>query len=61
MTLQKRDGSFVSNEQSMLEFVRFMGIEYLIVEPRATLPAVFEDKVEVVGNRNGSVMYKVVS
>ena len=61
VTLQKRDGKFVSNEQSMLDFVRFMGIGYLIVEPGAALPAVFEDKVTLVAKRGETVMYRVNS
>ena len=57
--LQKKNGAFVSNEQSMLDFVDEKRIEYLIVNHGEALPRVFEDRVVLIASYDGNVMYRI--
>jgi hypothetical protein len=54
---QKGKGTFVSNEQSMLDFVKDMGIEYIIVNQGTYLPTIFVKKTTLVTKSDGDTLY----
>lgn len=55
--LQKEKGTFVSNEQSMLDFVEDMGIEYIIVNQGTCLPTIFGRKTTLVTKSESDTLY----
>lgn len=55
--LQKHNGTFVSNEQSMLDFAKEMGVDYIIVNYGTTISDVFENRVERVLVYDGDTLY----
>jgi len=59
--LQKQHDTYISNEQSMSDFVNDMGVEYIIVDYGAVLPEVFNDKVTLFIEEADSKLYKVTS
>jgi hypothetical protein len=57
--LQKQNGTFISDEQSTLDFVEEMRIEYIIVSHGDSLPSLFDKRITVVTENEGDVLYKL--